>query len=320
MNSHERLDAAESSVQFAKGFVCSQSPSFGVKYLDSLEASFQEVGFCAMSDLPRVSYLGPEATFTHEATILCFGAGADLAPAPSIEAVFDAVESRRARWGVVPIENAIEGTVNITLDRLLNSPLLLAGEIRLPIDIHLLTNAPSIQKVDRILSHPHALAQCRVWLRERAPGIRTEVVVSTSLAAKMAASDSRSAALGSRLAADHYGLRILEEKLDSEAINVTRFFVIGAEKPEHSARAKTSMLFGLKNESGALYKALAPIAERNLNMTKIESRPSRKKAWEYVFYLEIDGHAEDFELAQGIRELESRVDFLRVLGSYSVMG
>ena len=272
-----------------------------------------------MNDLPRVSYLGPEATFTHEAAILRFGEGAALTPVQSIDAVFDDVEGRRSRWGVVPIENAIEGTVNITLDRLLGSSLLVEGEIRLPIDIHLLTNAGSIEQVERILSHPHAVAQCRRWLRANASGVKIEEVLSTSLAAKMAAEDPKLGALGSRLAADHYGLKIMEEKLDSEIINVTRFFVIGTEKPERAAQSKTSLLFGLKNESGALYKALAPIAERELNMTKIESRPSRKVAWEYVFYMEIDGFAEDEAIAKGILELRNLVDFVRVLGSYPVL-
>ena len=272
-----------------------------------------------MNDLPKVSYLGPEATFTHEAAILRFGDGATLTPEPSIDAVFDEVEGRRSRWGVVPIENAIEGTVNITLDRLLESPLLVEGEIRLPIDIHLLTNARSIRELERILSHPHAVAQCRRWLRANASGVKTEEVLSTSLAAKMAAGDSRLAALGSRLAAEHYGLNILEEKLDSESINVTRFFVIGTEKPERAAHSKTSLLFGLPNESGALHKALEPIAARKLNMTKIESRPSRKEAWEYVFYMEIDSRSEDEAIAQGISELKNRVDFIRVLGSYPVL-
>ncbi len=272
-----------------------------------------------MNDLPRVSYLGPEATFTHEAAILRFGEGAALTPVQSIDAVFDDVEGRRSRWGVVPIENAIEGTVNITLDRLLGSSLLVEGEIRLPIDIHLLTNAGSIEQVERILSHPHAVAQCRRWLRANASGVKIEEVLSTSLAAKMAAEDPKLGALGSRLAADHYGLKIMEEKLDSEIINVTRFFVIGTEKPERAAQSKTSLLFGLKNESGALYKALAPIAERELNMTKIESRPSRKVAWEYVFYMEIDGFAEDETIAKGISELRHLVDFVRVLGSYPVL-
>lgn len=272
-----------------------------------------------MNGLPRVSYLGPEATFTHEAAIFRFGEEAALTPEQSIDAVFDEVEGRRSRWGVVPIENAIEGTVNITLDKLLESPLLVEGEIRLPIDIHLLTNAGSTQEVERILSHPHAVAQCRRWLREKVPGVRVEQVLSTSLAAKMAADDPKLAALGSRLAAEHYGLKILAEKLDSEIINVTRFFVIGTEKPERGAQSKTSLLFGLPNESGALHKALGPIADRRLNMTKIESRPSRRVAWEYVFYMEIDGYAEDEGISQGISELRDRAEFIRVLGSYPVL-
>ena len=272
-----------------------------------------------MNDLPRVSYLGPEATFTHEAAILRFGERVALTPEQSIDDVFDEVEGRRSRWGVVPIENAIEGTVNITLDRLLESPLLVDCEVTLPIDIHLLTNAGSIQEVERILSHPHAVAQCRTWLRERVPGVRVEQVLSTSLAAKMAADDPKLAALGSRLAAEHYGLKILEEKLDSEIINVTRFFVIGTEKPERGTHSKTSLFFGLPNESGALHQALAPIAKQDLNMTKIESRPSRKVAWEYVFYMEIDGYAEDEGISQGISELRDLAEYIRVLGSYPVL-
>ena len=163
------------------------------------------------------------------------------------------------------------------------------------------------------------MAQCRRWLRANASGVKTEEVLSTSLAAKMAAGDPRLAALGSRLAAEHYGLKILEEKLDSEIINVTRFFVIGTEKPETRGAFETSLLFGLPNESGALHRALEPIAERKLNMTKIESRPSRREAWEYVFYMEIEGYGEDEAISQGISELKSLVDFIRVLGSYPVL-
>ncbi len=272
-----------------------------------------------MNDLPRVSYLGPEATFTHEAAILRFGEEATLTPVQNIDAVFDEVEGRRSKWGVVPIENAIEGTVNITLDRLLESPLLVECEIRLPIDIHLLTNEESIGDVECILSHPHAVAQCRRWLRENASGVKIEEVWSTSLAAKMAAGEPKLAALGSRLAAEFYGLKIFAEKLDSEVINVTRFFVIGTEKPERGTHSKTSLLFGLTNESGVLYKALAPIAGRGLNLTKLESRPSRREAWEYVFYMDIDGFVEDEAVAKGISDLRSLVEFIRVLGSYPVL-
>ena len=273
-----------------------------------------------MNDLSRVSYLGPEATFTHEAAILRFGDGAVLTPEPSIDAVFDEVEGRRSRWGVVPIENAIEGTVNITLDRLLESPLLVEGEIRLPIDIHLLTNARSIPRGGAHSQPPPrggsvpALASGKCLGRQDGRGVE-------HLAG---GEDGRRGTRGSRPWAagwrpDHYGLKILEEKLDSESINVTRFFVIGTEKPERAAHSKTSLLFGLPNESGALHKALEPIAERKLNMTKIESRPSRKEAWEYVFYMEIDSRSEDEAITQGISELKNRVDFIRVLGSYPVL-
>ncbi len=266
----------------------------------------------------RVSYLGPEGTFTHEAALQRFGDRAELIPAPSIAAVFDEVESGRSGEGVVPFENALEGTVNVTLDRLIDSSLLIVGEIRLPIDIHLLTRAERLEEIRRVLSHPHAVAQCRAWLQENLPGVAVEEVASTSLAAQEAAREKDLAALGSRMAAERYGLRVLVAKLDLEGINVTRFFVLGKKASPRAPRSRTSLFFVLRNEPGSLYRALAPIAERGLNMTKIESRPSRRKAWDYVFFMDVEGHPEDSKLAEGIASLRERVEYLRVLGVYPV--
>ncbi|MEK6710963.1 MAG: prephenate dehydratase, partial [Nitrospinota bacterium] len=265
---------------------------------------------------PRVSYLGPEATFTHEAALRHFGPGAEFLPAGSIAAVFDEVEAGRAAQGVVPVENALEGTVNVTLDRLIDSPLVITGEVRLPIDIHLLTLASGLRGIRRVLSHPHAVAQCRRWLGENLPEAEVEEVASTSLAAQLAAKDAALAALGSRLAGERYGLRLLVEKLDTESINVTRFFVLGRAPAPRAPRSRTSLLLVVRNEPGSLFRALAPVAEGGVNMTKIESRPSRRKAWDYVFFMDVEGHAEAPPLAGCLARLRGQVEYLRVLGSY----
>lgn len=266
----------------------------------------------------RISFLGPEATYTHQAAVNHFGENAEFVPAPTIAAIFDETESGRADMGVVPVENALEGTVNITLDRLIDSPLQIVGEVGLPIDIHLLTNAGSLEKIRRVMSHPHAVAQCRPWLQENLPGVEVEEVASTSLAAQKAGGNPEWAALGSRMAADKFHVKVLVEKLDSESINVTRFFVLGKEAPPPSQTSATSILFVLKNEPGTLYDALGAIAGRGLNMTKIESRPSRRRAWDYVFFMDIEGHAEDSTLAAGLAELREKTEFFRLLGSYPV--
>ncbi len=266
----------------------------------------------------RVSFLGPEATFTHQAALIHFGEKAEFVPVPTISAVFEETESGRADMGVVPVENALEGTVNVTLDRLIDSPLLVVGAVLLSIDIHLLTNAGSLGNIRRVMSHPHAVAQCRSWLQENLPDTPVKEVDSTSLAAQEAGGNPEWAALGSRMAAEKFGLKVLVEKLDTESINVTRFFVLGREAPAPAHPAGTSILFVLKNEAGALYNALGPIASRGLNMTKIESRPSRRQAWDYVFFVDIEGHAQEPNLAAGLAELQEKTEFFRLLGSYPV--
>jgi len=273
-----------------------------------------------MAERLRVSFLGPEATFTHEAAIRHFGDEAEFIPSATIAAIFDDTEAGRSDMGVVPVENALEGTVNITLDRLIDSPLIVTGGVSLPIYIHLLTNAGELGNIQRVLSHPHAVAQCRRWLQENLPGVALEEVASTSLAAKMAGKNPELAALGSALAAKKYGLEIAVVKIDTESINVTRFFVLGKEPVPRAGRSGTSLLFVLKNKPGALYNALAPIAKCDLNMTKIESRPSRRKAWDYIFFMDLEGHAEDENLAGAIAELKENVMFFRLLGSYPVVG
>tara|TARA_A100001037_G_C15150247_1_gene638738 strand:+ start:3818 stop:4675 length:858 start_codon:yes stop_codon:yes gene_type:complete len=266
----------------------------------------------------NVSYLGPEATFTHEAALRFFSIdkAAVFKPEDDILSVFKSVENEESLYGIVPIENALEGTVNITLDLLIESSVLVTGEIYLPIDIHLLSKANSLENIKKVLSHPHAIAQCRDWFHENAPEIDFEEVSSTSLAAKYCSEDSSLAALSSPIAADVYGLNIIVEKLDTSESNSTRFFVIGKKENEKESESKTSLLFVLKNQPGALYRFLKPIAERNLNLTKIESRPSKRQAWDYVFFVDVEGHAEDEIFGETISELKNEVSFFRILGSY----
>ncbi|MFL2931230.1 MAG: prephenate dehydratase [bacterium] len=266
----------------------------------------------------RVSYLGPEATFTHEAALRYFSLEKDAIykPENDISSVFQSVEKNESFYGIVPIENALEGTVNITLDLLIESSVLVVGEIYLPVDIHLLSKSSSLEGIEKVLSHPHAIAQCRNWFLKNAPHITFEEVSSTSLAAKNCSKDSTIGALSSPIAANVYNLNVIEEKLDTSASNSTRFFIIGKKENQKEKDSKTSLLFVLKNRPGALYRFLKPIAQRGLNLTKIESRPSKKQAWDYVFFVDIEGHSEDAILRETINELKNEVSFFRILGSY----
>ena len=265
-----------------------------------------------------VSYLGPEATFTHEAALSFFSLEKDAIykPENDISSVFQSVEKNESFYGIVPIENALEGTVNITLDLLIESSVLVVGEIYLPVDIHLLSKSSSLEGIEKVLSHPHAIAQCRNWFLKNAPHIPFEEVSSTSLAAKNCSKDSTIGALSSPIAANVYNLNEIEEKLDTSASNSTRFFIIGKKENQKEKDSKTSLLFVLKNRPGALYRFLKPIAQRGLNLTKIESRPSKKQAWDYVFFVDIEGHSEDAILRETINELKNEVSFFRILGSY----
>ena len=266
----------------------------------------------------RVSYLGPEATFTHEAALRFFSGQGTITfkPETDIISIFKSVENDEAMYGIVPIENALEGTVNITLDLLIESTVLVVGEIYLPIDIHLLSKSSNLENIKKVLSHPHAIAQCRNWFRENAPEIDFQEVSSTSFAAKYTSEDPSLGALSSAIAAEVYGLNIVVEKLDTSESNSTRFFVIGKRAKQTDKESKPSFLFVLKNQPGALYRFLKPIAESKLNLTKIESRPSKRQAWDYVFFVDVEGHSEDPVLVEAINELKNEVSFFRILGSY----
>ena len=263
-----------------------------------------------------VTYLGPQATFTHQAARERFGSAGVYRPARSIVEVFDEVERGRAEFGVVPVENSTEGAVNVTLDRLIGSDAVICGELRLDIAQQLLSKASDLGEVKRVLSHPQALAQCRDWLASHLAEVETEEVSSTAAAAEMAAEDSGIAAIASALAGELYGVPVLRSRIEDNPQNSTRFLVIGRTPVGATGRDKTSILFAMRNEPGALYRILEPLARARLNLTKIESRPAKHGPWEYVIFVDLEGHRDTPEVASVLREIGERTLFLKILGSY----
>ncbi|MBI4589753.1 MAG: prephenate dehydratase [Candidatus Rokubacteria bacterium] len=264
-----------------------------------------------------VVYLGPPATFTHQAAVLRFGSSATLAPVRGIAEVFDEVEHGRAEFGVAPVENSTEGSVNVTLDRLIDSDLLIAGELLLDISHHLLGQAQDLGAVRTVCSHPQALAQCRQWLSTHLPGVRLEEVSSTAAAADRAADDPTVAAVASELAARLYTLPVLRSRIEDHPFNSTRFLVLGRRAMPPTGKDKTSILCSLKHEVGALSRFLEPFARHGLNLTKIESRPTKRRPWEYVFFVDFEGHLDSPPVQAALSEVRERCLFLKLLGSYS---
>jgi chorismate mutase/prephenate dehydratase len=272
----------------------------------------------ALEGALSVAFLGPEATFTHQAALGRFGASAEYRPARTIADIFDEVERGRAAFGVVPVENNTEGAVNVTLDRLTESDATICGEIYLEIAQHLLSRAADLGEIKRVLSHPQGLAQCRHWLAANLPDVRTEETSSTAAAVEVAAGDPTAAGIAGELAGRLYGVPILRERIEDNRHNATRFLVIGHGRQAMGAsgRDKTSILFAMKNEPGSLYRILEPFVRAGLNLSKIESRPAKGRAWEYVIFVDFEGHRETPAVAAALREIGERTLFLRVLGSY----
>jgi chorismate mutase / prephenate dehydratase len=263
-----------------------------------------------------VSYLGPEATFTHQAATMLFGGNAVLKDAETIEDVFQMVVDGECEHGVVPIENSFEGTVNITQDLLYKYDVNICAEYYMRIRQNLISSEKEIQDIQKVYSHQQAIAQCRTWLRSNLPGIQVTEATSTALAVRMVKDEPYAAAVGSSFAAERYGLNILCEGIEDDKNNITRFFVIGKQAPAPTGDDKTSILFFLKHEPGTLYKCLSVLAETAVNMTRIESRPAKTKEWEYLFFVDIEGHKNDKKVAHALHEMERHCVFLKILGSY----
>ncbi|NLD37428.1 MAG: prephenate dehydratase [Desulfatiglans sp.] len=263
-----------------------------------------------------VCYLGPEATFSHEAATMLFSGNTLLKGAETIEDIFIMVVNNECEQGVVPIENSCEGTVNITQDLFNKYDVNICAEYYLSVRQNLLSREKSINGIRRVYSHPQAIAQCRSWLRSNMPGIEVYELSSTALAAKTVKVEPNAGAIGGRFAAERYGLNILYEGIEDDKSNVTRFFVIGKESPKPTGEDKTSIMFFLKDRPGTLYKCLSVLADREINMTRIESRPAKTLKWEYLFFVDIEGHREDVNLDAALREMERDCVFLKILGSY----
>ncbi len=263
-----------------------------------------------------VAYLGPAATFTHVATIKHFGKSPRLSPQTNMEDVFTEVEKGNCDYGVVPVENSTQGTVNYTLDLLYSSPLEVCGEIFLRISHNLVSVCNHKEGIKRIYSHPQAGAQCREWLRKHLPGINLIDVTSTASAAKLAAEDHESAAIANEFAATLYNLNVLEKGIEDHSKNVTRFLIMGKKSLPKTGFDKTSLLFSADDRPGALYQILKPIAERGINLTKIESRPTKTEPWKYIFFVDMEGHIKDHTINETIEELKGKCSFLKHLGSY----
>ena len=286
---------------------------------ESLRSVFREILSATLSleEPLTVAYLGPRATFTHQACLEQFGLSARHLPFNSIQEVFEEVERDRVQYGIIPIENSIEGVVNHTLDMFVDSNLLICGEVSLEISHHLLAQVEDVATITKLYSHPHAIAQCRGWLENHMPAIPVYEVSSTAKAAELVLDEPAAAAIASEAAAHIYGLKVLQKRIEDHLHNATRFLIIGKVPAKPSGDDKTSILFSIKDRVGALYAMLEPFASYGINMTKIESRPMRTQAWEYVFFVDLEGHIEDDSVREALDQLAERCLFFKVLGSYA---
>jgi chorismate mutase/prephenate dehydratase len=264
----------------------------------------------------RVAYLGPEYSYTHLAAVNRFGSSAELVAADSIAAVFAAIGARQADLGVVPVENSTEGSVTLTLDLLIDTPLQIVGELMLPVRHALLSLSGEPGAIRKIITHQQSLGQCRAYLSANYPHCEQEAVASNSLAARMAAKDPAAAAIASAQAAAPYGLKVVADGIQDVVQNITRFLVIGREPAARSGADKTTLIFAVPEKVGALKGALTIFARNSINLSMIQSRPQRSRPWEYVFFIDLNGHRDDPAMRQALEMLKRKALFLKVLGSY----
>ncbi len=272
----------------------------------------------AQQDPLKISYLGPEGTFTQTAVYKHFGHSVRGLPFSTIDEVFQEVESGSADFGIVPIENSTEGTINHTLDMFLTSPLKICGEVELRIEQHLLSNDEGLDNIKRICAHEQSLAQCRGWLREYLPHVELIGVSSNATGARRSRDEHGTAAIGGQAAAEVYNLKILVNNIEDRPDNTTRFLVIGRKLLASSGEDKTTVLVSTPGTEGAgvLHALLQPFATHGVSMTRIESRPSRRQNWDYVFFIDLEGHAEEAPLKDALAELQENCSLFRLIGAY----
>ncbi len=285
---------------------------------ETLHSIFCEImsGSLALESKLKIAFFGLAGTNTHIAALQKFGHSSDYVSGPTLKDVFLEVERARANYGVVPIENSTEGMVNHTLDLFVESDLKICSEILMPISHTLMSKTGSLAKVKAVYSHPQALGQCRIWLEGNLPGVKVVESASTAKAAQHAASDVKAAAIAPDLAAKMYHLRPIARHIEDMQDNYTRFLVIGRTNAERTGTDKTSLMVSIKDKVGALFALLKPFEKRGLNLTSIESRPSRKKAWDYYFFIDFLGHVSDPLVQEAIQEIENASLTVKVLGSY----
>lgn len=286
---------------------------------EALEAIYREIMSVSLSlEKPlKIAYMGPEASFSQLAALKRFGSQVEYVACNNITDVFSQVERDTADFGVVPIENSIEGAVSHTLDMFVDSDLKICSQIILDVQHNLLSNYPR-RKIKKIYSNPQVFGQCRIWLQENLSCAQLVEVSSTTHAAQIAAKEKNSACIASLLAAKVYKLKVLASDIEDSPNNITRFLVIGKTYAGKTSHDKTSILFSIKDKVGALHDMLLPFRKYKINLTKIESRPSKKKAWDYYFFADLEGHIDSLRVKMALEDLENRCKFLKVLGSYPI--
>ena len=284
----------------------------------SIESIFRELfsATLALEKPLKIAFLGPETTFSHQAAVQHFGHSCSFNPCANIKTVFSEIEMGNSDYGVVPVENSIEGVINLTLDCFVDSPLYICSETRLPIGLFLLSNATDRKKIQKVYSHPQPLAQCRNWLDINLSGAEQLPASSTAQAAELAKKNKNTAAIAGELAAEVYGLKIIDKNIQDRAENHTRFLIISKDQAKRAKKNKTSLMFSIADESGSLLKTLQLFARNKINLSKIQSRPLRNQPWEYLFYVDFIGHIEDKTVQNVLKTLRKQTLFLRVLGSY----
>ena len=284
---------------------------------EQLRAIYREImsSALALEKTMTIAYFGPEATFTHQAALQKFGASLDYSAQKTIGDVFTEVAKKSADYGVVPVENSTEGVVTHTLDMFVDSELKIVSQIVLHIQQCLMSNA-KLAQIKTLYVHPQSLAQCRGWLAKNLPRVEIVETSSNARSAELAAQEKFSAALGGVLAAEKYGLKILAQDIQDNSVNVTRFIVLGRTCSPPTGNDRTSLMISVADKSGALHEAIAAFRQFKINLTKIESRPSKRKAWEYFFFIDCDGHFQDAKVAKAIQLLGTHCNFVKILGSY----
>jgi len=285
-----------------------------------LEAIYREIMSASLSlEKPlRIGYLGPEATFSHLAAMKRFGSSVEYVPCENVSEIFSKVEHGDCDYGVVPIENSIEGVVTHTIDLLVDSELKICSQILLDVSLNLMSKG-SLKGIKEVYSHPQPLGQCRQWLLRNLPHAQLIAAASTTKAAQLASKKKTSACVASEIAAKLYKMTILKKNIQDSPHNITRFLVLSNSDTPATGKDRTSLVFSIKDKVGALHAMLTPFDRNKINLTKIESRPSKKKAWDYYFFIDLEGHQDDPHVKRALSQLEGMCKFMKILGSYPVI-